>query len=114
MSPFSPGRAPMTTKRQAAISQALERLVPMIPLEDALIIKSLVGRPHMRSLPAERAVWLAAVTHIRHARTDYDSLLEEGYDRDAARFFVIEEINAVLRDWQATRLLDADDESVGD
>ena len=65
----------------------------------------------MRSLPADRAVWLAAITHIRHARTDYDGLLDEGYDRDSARFFVLNDINAVLRQWQATRLLEPDDES---
>lgn len=104
----------MTTRRQAAVSEALARLAPMIPLEDARAVKALVARPHMRGLPADRAVWLAAVTHIRHARTDYDSLLAEGYDRDAARFFVIEDINAVLRRWQARRLLSADDEALAD
>ena len=82
-----------------------------MPLEDALAVKALVNRPHMRGLPAERAVWLAAVSHIRHTRTDYDALMDEGYDRDAARFFVIEAVNDVLRQWQATRFIDADDES---
>jgi len=32
------------------------------PLEDALAIKALVARRHMRGLPADRAVWLAMVT----------------------------------------------------
>jgi hypothetical protein len=32
-------------------------------------------------------------------------LLAEGYDRDSARFFVIDAINAVLTRWRATRLL---------
>ncbi|RVA20914.1 DUF2293 domain-containing protein, partial [Mesorhizobium sp. M7A.F.Ca.CA.004.11.2.1] len=40
----------------------------------------------------------------------YDKLLSEGYDRDSARFFVIEQTNIVLTRWRATRLLDADDE----
>lgn len=100
----------MTTKRQAAISRALAGLAPMMPLEDALSVKALVARRHMRVLPADRAVWLAMVTHIRHTRTDYDNLLADGYDRDAARFFVIEDINDVLRQWQATRLLDPNEE----
>ncbi|MEQ8401686.1 MAG: DUF2293 domain-containing protein [Roseitalea porphyridii] len=100
----------MTTKRQAAISRALASLAPMMPLEDALSVKALVARRHMRALPADRAVWLAMVTHIRHTRTDYDNLLADGYDRDAARFFVIEDINDVLRQWQATRLLDQHDD----
>ena len=84
----------------------------MMPLEDALAIKTLVGRPHMRGLPADRAVWLATVTHIRHTQTDYDALMDDGYDRDAARFFVADAINDVLRQWQATRFVDADDESM--
>ena len=41
-----------------------------------------------------------------------EKLLGEGYDRDAARFFVIGEINAVLTRWRATRLLDPDDEEI--
>jgi hypothetical protein len=47
---------------------------------------------------------------VRHAHTDYDRLLAEGYDRAAARFFVADAINAVLTRWRATRLLDPDDE----
>ncbi|TIR83698.1 MAG: DUF2293 domain-containing protein, partial [Mesorhizobium sp.] len=42
--------------------------------------------------------------------TDYDKLLAEGYDRDSARFFVIDETNEVLTRWRATRLLEEDDE----
>jgi len=34
----------------------------------------------------------------------------EGYDRDSARFFVIEQTNVVLTRWRATRLLEEDDE----
>ncbi|MBO6638284.1 MAG: DUF2293 domain-containing protein [Roseitalea sp.] len=103
----------MTTKRQAAVSQALAQLAPLMPLDDALAVKALVARPHMRGLPATRAVWLATITHIRHMHTGYDALLDEGYDRDAARFFVLDDINAVLRSWQATRFLDADEDVAG-
>ncbi|TIW17471.1 MAG: DUF2293 domain-containing protein, partial [Mesorhizobium sp.] len=56
------------------------------------------------------AVWLATIAHVRHAHTDYEKLLAEGYDRDSARFFVIDETNAVLTRWRATRLLEEDDE----
>jgi hypothetical protein len=63
-------------------------------------------------MPPQIAVWLAAIAHIRHEHTDYEKLLEEGYDRDSARFFVVEQTNDVLTRWRATRLLDpdADDE----
>lgn len=102
----------MATRRQAAVSGALAALAPMMPLEDAEAVKALVARPHMRALDARRAVWLAAVSHIRHAHTDYDALMDDGYDRDAARFFVLDDVNAVLERWQATRLLDADDDTL--
>lgn len=103
----------MTTRRQAAVARALNELAPMMPLDDARAIKALTGRPHMRSLEARNAVWLATIAHIRHVHTDYDALMEDGYDRDAARFFVLDATNDVLRRWRATRLLEAD-EAVGE
>ena len=62
------------------------------------------------NLPASISVWLATIAHIRHVHTDYEKLLAEGYDRDSARFFVIEQTNIVLTRWRATRLLESDDE----
>ncbi|TIT58146.1 MAG: DUF2293 domain-containing protein, partial [Mesorhizobium sp.] len=69
-----------------------------------------VGAVHMKSLPPTIAVWLATTAHIRHVHTDYEKLLAEGYDRDSARFFVMEQTNIVLTRWRATRLLEDDDE----
>ena len=66
----------------------------------------------MKTLPPSIAVWLATVAHVRHEHTDYEKLLAEGYDRDSARFFVIDAINEVLTRWRATRLLDPDDEEI--
>jgi hypothetical protein len=60
-------------------------------------------------MPPAIAVWLAAIAHIRHEHTDYEKLLDEGYDRDSARFFVVDQTNEVLTRWRATRLLDPDD-----
>ena len=45
-----------------------------------------------------------------YKRQAYDTLLEEGYDRESARFFVVDHINKVLTNWRATRLLDPDDD----
>lgn len=73
-------------------------------------IRAEAGAAHLKTLPPSIAVWLAAIAHIRHAHTDYETLLAEGYDRDSARFFVIGQINDVLTRWRATRLLDADDD----
>jgi hypothetical protein len=99
-----------STGRRRAIAKALTLLVPMAPYADAERIRQDAAAAHLKTLPPSIAVWLAAVAHIRHQHTGYDELLAEGYERDAARFFVLDEVNAVLTRWRATRLLDADDE----
>lgn len=98
--------------RRRAIAKALTALLPMAPYADMEVIRTDAGAPHLKTLPPSIAVWLATVAHVRHAHTGYEQLLAESYDRDAARFFVINEINAVLTRWRATRLLDPDDEHV--
>lgn len=100
------------TGRRRALAKALTLLLPMAPYADIEKIRADAGAVHMKALPPSVAAWLATVAHVRHAHTDYETLLEEGYDRDAARFFVIDRINAVLTSWRATRLLDPDDEDV--
>ncbi len=98
------------TGRRRAIAKALTALLPMAPFSDIEAIRADAGAKHMKKLPPAIAVWLATVAHIRHQHTDYEKLLAEGYDRDSARFFVIDSTNAVLTGWRATRLLDPDDE----
>ncbi len=49
------------------------------------------------------ALWLSLGSHVRHVHTDYERLLAEGYDRDAARFFVADETDAVLAGWGCQR-----------
>jgi hypothetical protein len=99
-----------STGRRRGLAKALTVLLPMAPYADIEAIRQAAGAPHLKPLPPSTAAWLATVAHVRHAHTSYDALLEEGYDRDAARFFVVDEVNAVLSRWRATRLLDADDE----
>ena len=98
------------TNRQRAIAKALTTLIPLAPYIDAESIRKDAGPPHLKTLPPSVAVWLATVAHVRHAHTEYERLLGEGYDRDSARFFVIDGTNQVLTRWRATRLLDPDDE----
>jgi hypothetical protein len=100
------------TNRQRAIAKALTALIPLAPYADAHRIRADAGALHLKTLPPTVAVWLATIAHVRHAHTEYERLLGEGYDRDSARFFVIDEINAVLTRWRATRLLDPDDEEI--
>ncbi|MCB8836535.1 DUF2293 domain-containing protein [Aurantimonas sp. VKM B-3413] len=99
----------MATERQKRIARALTATIPRAPFLDAEAIREAARAKHMRSLTPESAVWLAAVAQIRHMHTDYDALMDDGYDRDAARFFVLDDINAVLGDWGATRHLDPDE-----
>ncbi|RDJ20156.1 DUF2293 domain-containing protein [Bosea caraganae] len=91
------------TKRQQAIRRALRALAPGIPLIDAEAVVTLAERRHMKELPPSTALWLALGSHVRHSHTDYDRLLDEGYERDAARFFVVEETDAVLSSWGCQR-----------
>ncbi|TPN43732.1 MULTISPECIES: DUF2293 domain-containing protein [unclassified Mesorhizobium] len=98
------------TGRRRAIAKALTALLPLAPYADMEKIRTDAGSVHMKTLPPSIAVWLAAIAHIRHMHTDYEKLLTDGYDRDSARFFVIEQTNVVLTRWRATRLLDADDD----
>ena len=100
------------SSRQRAVGKALTALLPMAPYADTEPIREAALSPRFRTLPPSIAVWLATIAHVRHEHTAYDSLLAEGYDREAARFFVVGEINAVLTRWRATRLLEPDDEEI--
>lgn len=98
-----------TTARQRALAKALTALLPMAPYADIEAVRLAAGARDMRELPPSIAVWLATIAHVRHEHTDYDRLLAEGYDRDAARFFVVGQINETLTHWRATRLLEEDE-----
>lgn len=63
----------------------------------------------LRTAAPETVGWLSLVAYIRHALTDYDALLAEGYDIDSARFFVLDTMNDVLERWGARRRLGEDD-----
>ena len=98
------------TGRQRAIAKALTALLPIAPYADIEAIREAALARKMRELPPSIAVWIATVAHVRHVHTQYDQLLDEGYGRDDARYFVIDEINAVLTTWRATRLVEEDEE----
>jgi hypothetical protein len=98
------------TGRRRALARALTALLPMAPFSDIEAIRAEAAGKHMKTLPATVAVWLATIAHVRHQHTEYEKLLAEGYDRDSARYFVVDRINAVLTGWRATRLLEPDEE----
>jgi len=99
-----------STGRRKAVDKALTLLIPWAPMADTEAIRDKVDDRKLRTLPPAIAVWLATVTHVRHEHTDYDAMLEDGYDRDAARHFAVDDSNAGLTRWRATRLLDPAEE----
>ncbi len=103
-----------STSRQKAIAKSLTLLLPAVPYSDSEPIRAAALSPHMKTLPPSTAIWLATVAHVRHAHTDYDALRDEGYDRDSARFFVLDAINTKLTEWRATRLLTPEDDEAAE
>jgi hypothetical protein len=63
----------------------------------------------LRGATPETAAWLSLVAYVRHALTDYDDLLAQGYDQDSARFFVSGDMERVLAQWGVRRPMSADD-----
>jgi hypothetical protein len=101
-------------KRLKNIRDAFTALFPLAPFIDAEPIREKAARKSMSNMTAEVAVWLCGIAHIRHEYTDYDALLGEGYGRDAARFFVVDDINAVLTDWHASRFVSSEEDLQSD
>jgi hypothetical protein len=96
--------------RRAEIEQALRRLVPGIPAHEfGAVLDHAMDSGGLRAASPEAAAWLSLVAYVRHTFTDYDARLDEGYDRDSARFFVVDEMNDVLKGWGAKRLVSDED-----
>jgi len=94
--------------KRSEVEAALRRLAPRIPPHEfgAVVDHALDSRGLGSSAP-ETAAWLSLVAYVRHALTDYDDLLMQGYDQDSARYFVAGEMEAVLVEWGVRRRLGA-------
>lgn len=97
----------MMTARQREMAKLLRRLCPHMPLADFTPVVEAASGKHMRHLPPSIALWQALGARVRHEHTEYVALLDEGYDREAARFFVVEEMNGVLAGWGCLRRIEA-------
>jgi len=96
--------------KRTDIETALRRLAPNIPPHEfSAVIDHALDSPGLRTALPENAAWLSLVAYLRHAFTDYDELLAQGYDQDSARFFVAEEMQAMLEEWGVRRNLTAQD-----
>ncbi|MDX2264317.1 MAG: DUF2293 domain-containing protein [Hyphomicrobiales bacterium] len=94
---------------RADIENAIRTLAPRIPKHElgavADLAKDSVG---LKPASAETAAWLALTSYVRHALTDYDALLADGYDQDSARHFVLDDMNRVLAAWGVRRRIGSD------
>src|SRR6476660_9023076 len=92
--------------KRSEVEAALRHLAPSIPPHECgAVIDHACDSPGLSVASPESAAWLSLVAYLRHTFTDYDTLLAEGYDRDSARHFVAEEMQALLDAWGVRRRL---------
>jgi hypothetical protein len=90
--------------RRDAVAAALAIIAPRLPeFEADEILGRALASPGLRGAGPETAAWLSLVAYARHAATEYESYLEDGYDRDSARHFILDDLNAVLAEWGVRR-----------
>jgi hypothetical protein len=98
--------------RRADIEAALRRLAPRIPPHElGTVTDHAMDSPGLRPASPESAAWLSLTAYVRHAFTEYDELLRQGYDADSARFFVVDEMEEILAGWGVRRRLVSENES---
>lgn len=101
--------------RRDAIESAVRILAPRIPKHEfESVTDHALGSRGLHHASPETAAWLSLVAYIRHRFTDYDSLLDEGYDVDSARFFVLGDINGILEQWESPRRVEGEEETEED
>jgi len=92
------------------IEAALRRIAPKIPAHEfGAVIDHALDSKGLRTAAPEAAALLSLVAYTRHVFTDYDELLTQGYDRDSARHFVMDDMAAKLTEWGVRRTLGEDD-----
>jgi hypothetical protein len=90
--------------RRAEVEAALRLIAPRIPAHElGAALDHALDSAGLRSASAETAAWLSLISYVRHALTDYDELLRQGYERDSARYFVAQDMDAILAGWGVTR-----------
>ncbi len=92
--------------KRSEIEGALRHLAPRIPDHEFMaVVDHAVDSPGLSVAIPENAAWLSLVAYVRHRLTDYDELLDDGYDQDSARHFVASEIEMILQGWGVRRRL---------
>jgi hypothetical protein len=91
---------------RSAIEAALRHLAPRIPAHEfGAVVDHALDSPGLRNASPETAAWLSLVAYVRHALTEYDDLLAQGYDQASARFFVADPMRETLAAWGVRRPL---------
>lgn len=91
---------------RASVQAALRHLAPRLPTHEfSAVLDHAMDSPGLRVATPENAAWLSLVAYARHALTDYDELLAQGYGRDGARFFVADDLADLLAGWGVRRKL---------
>jgi hypothetical protein len=100
--------------RRSAIEAAVRHFAPRIPRHEFMaVLDHALGSPGLARAAPAAAAWLSLVAYVRHALTEYDDLLADGYDAESARHFVREDINVVLESWGCRRHLSDDQDDSG-
>jgi len=96
--------------KRGKVESALRLLAPRIPSHEfRAVVDHAIDSPGLKVALPESAAWLSLVAYVRHVFTDYDEILTQGYDVDSARFFVADEINAVLEGWGVRRRVETEE-----
>ena len=92
--------------KRTDIEAALRRLAPRMPAHEfGSVVDHAVDSPGLKAASPESAAWLSLVAYVRHTLTEYDDLLDQGYDQDSARHFVLGEMEEILAGWGVRRRL---------
>jgi hypothetical protein len=91
---------------RSAIEAALRHLAPRIPAHEfGSVVDHALDSTGLRHASPENAAWLSLVAYVRHALTEYDELLAQGYDQASARFFIADAMRETLEAWGVRRPL---------
>lgn len=91
----------------------LREMFPAISMLDILSIAKLCRNKKFNKLPPSITCWLCSISYIRHNYTEYDTLLQDGYDQETARYYTIDCINNKLEQWQSKKLLSYNEDLPG-
>lgn len=106
-----PGTAAPGLSRREAIESAVRHLAPKIPKHEfGTVVDHALGSVGLATASPENAAWLSLVAYVRHVLTEYDALLDDGYDPESARHFVLSEMDDILVGWGCRRRVDAGEE----